>query len=165
MREISNEIIQFSNFLNASWTYIGLYFKKDSVINENLSNWLQANWEILVESTVCGKGEFLVVYGDGADFDDEEYSRVTYKSILATHCIRVEKMKANVIDFFSKESIGNLDGYYFNQFVKIDTSNKIAIEPQFDYAELENEMLNKKVWVNKNELVYFLENIPGLAQG
>ena len=54
---------------------------------------------------------------------------------------------------------------YFNQFVKIDTSNKIAIEPQFDYAELENEMLNKKVWVNKNELVYFLENIPGLAQG
>jgi hypothetical protein len=156
MREITNEILQFSDFLNTSWSFIELYFEKDTELNGNLSNWLQANWEILVESAVCDNGEFILVYGDGADFDDSESSRVTYKSVLATHCIKVKTRKNNIIDFYSKEVIKDLSTYHFNQFVSIDTSNKIGMEPEFDFAELEDESLNKKVWVYKNDLIYFL---------
>ena len=155
MKEISKEIIQFSDFLNASWPFIDLFFTKDSVVNEGLSNWLQANWEILVENAVCKNGEFLSVYGDGADFDDNEFSRVTYKFSLATHSIRVKKKQATIIDYYTKKNVENLDTYLFNQFVSINKSNNIVIGPKFDYVELENEEFNK-IWVDKNELDYLM---------
>jgi hypothetical protein len=112
MRNISNVIIQFSIFLNASWAHVSPFFNDSKEINENISNWLQANWEILVESAVCKSGEFLDLYGDGADFDESESSRVTYKSISATHYVGVNKKKDVIFDYHTKKSIENLDTYH-----------------------------------------------------
>lgn len=67
--------------------------------DELIDDWLQFNWEILVESQVCKKGtEFLEVYGDGADCNASS-SRVWLPEALPTHRVLVilEKDSANLL--------------------------------------------------------------------
>ncbi|NPU99718.1 MAG: hypothetical protein HPY51_21205 [Candidatus Omnitrophica bacterium] len=78
---IDKLVRRFHEFLKSSMFLITEYS------NEYLKNdWLQANWEILVESVLNDKntGVFLEVYGDGADCNGYS-SRVLFPDKSATH--------------------------------------------------------------------------------
>lgn len=67
--------------------------------DELIDDWLQSNWEILVESQVCKAGrEFLEVYGEGADCNASS-SRVWLPDALPTHRVLVvlEKDSTNLL--------------------------------------------------------------------
>lgn len=72
MASSTNEVILFfRDFLESNLKRV-----RDSVGQELLDDWLQTNWEILVESKLCtNRTEFLEIYGDGADCN-ERSSRV-----------------------------------------------------------------------------------------
>jgi len=64
-----NAIRIFSEFLNSSWTIVNqLLIDRNYTSNEDsLNDWLQSNWEFLVERKILKLNDNLEVYGDGAD--------------------------------------------------------------------------------------------------
>lgn len=87
----ANEIIKFfSDFLNTSWNYvIPLLSERTYTSNEDsINDWMQANWELLVERKILPLNEYLEVYGDGTDFNGIS-SRITDINIAATHYLSV----------------------------------------------------------------------------
>ena len=99
----------FRLFLNENLVFIS------SRLNDDLyHDWLQANWEILVESLICISGsEYLEIYGEGADCN-ELSSRVWRPQSLPTHFIRVSLIK-DTIDVFT------------DQILKMEDFNNIEI--------------------------------------
>ncbi len=74
---------QFADFLSLSWEQV----KKAEVHTQTGSfviDWLQANWEMLVEGALPPKGTYLEVYGEGADCNGTS-SRVYLPDATATH--------------------------------------------------------------------------------
>jgi hypothetical protein len=89
--EVNQQINDFKIFLerNLSW------FKKklleankrdDFQRADAIADWLQVNWELIVETNICQSNEFLIAYGDGADCNPES-DRVRFASKTATHFI------------------------------------------------------------------------------
>lgn len=68
----------FVNYLNATWNIVEpLILNRDYTSDENSrSDWIQANWELLVERKVLPLNDYLEVYGAGADFNGKS-SRIT----------------------------------------------------------------------------------------
>lgn len=96
---ISQEIGLYREFLGRSIEVVS-----EAVSDEILNDWMQANWELLVESRVCQPGlEFLTVYGDGADCNDGS-SRVWFPEALATHGVKCELIKP-AFDVMSEQPI------------------------------------------------------------
>lgn len=150
MKNITDEILHFSFFLNSSWSSV-LFYINDS--DADLLNWLQANWELLVESKICSNGEFIDIYGDGADLENE-FSRVTFPSLNSTHKIIVKMKNSECYDFFSKTYFTKLNDYSFNEFISI-TDGISDKKPPFDYVEIINEN-SEIMWVSKKEIEYFM---------
>ena len=77
----------YVDFLNGSIQNISTLtssFNAD-VAEEVLYDWLQASWEMLIESVLFyGAKRYLPVYGKGADLGLDESSRVTNREHLAT---------------------------------------------------------------------------------
>lgn len=89
--------------------------------DELIDDWLQSNWEILVESQVCKPGtEFLEVYGEGADCNASS-SRVWLPDALPTHRILVclEKDSTNLLTGSVINKTSNVP-IVFDRFVSWD---------------------------------------------
>ena len=67
--EIDKAIRIFSDFLNSSSEIVTpLLIDRHYTSDESsIGDWLQANWEILVEKKVLKQNEYLEIYSDGAD--------------------------------------------------------------------------------------------------
>ena len=101
-KNIESILENFRDFLISSWNNIERLegFNEDSdFISDLLNDFLQSNWEILVESLICEPGEeFLEVYGDGADCNGAS-SRICFPDKAATHRIEcIGKSSLQVID-------------------------------------------------------------------
>ena len=73
-----NQIIRmFSMFLNNSWNIVIPLLRNRSYTTDesSINDWIQSNWEILVERKILEINNDLEVYGSGADFN-EESSRI-----------------------------------------------------------------------------------------
>src|SRR5690606_2936732 len=88
--DIDKAIRVFSDFLNKSWgVIIPLLSDRSYTTDESSkSDWLQSNWEILVERKVLQLNEYLEVYGEGADFNGVS-SRITNIGSFPTHFVKV----------------------------------------------------------------------------
>ena len=82
--EITSSVLGFREFLNLSWP-VGKRLLASSS-EETVGDWLQANWEILVEAPWRERmpGGFLEPYGDGADCNGAS-SRVWLPDAIPTH--------------------------------------------------------------------------------
>jgi hypothetical protein len=106
-------------------------------LDERTNDWLQANWEILVENTVLPSGEYLEVYGVGADVNDDS-SRVCFPDKLPTH--RIYCMSPNdapVIDLLSQQLKHITRTMTFFGFVSWD-QGYFRVSSPFDHVLLEN---------------------------
>ncbi|WMX16234.1 hypothetical protein [Aureispira sp. CCB-E] len=137
MNNLNLVIEGYRKFLNASWEAFEeqtLAFSHDT--EEDQNNWLQANWEILVESNVCDWDEYLEEYGNGADCNVNS-DRVTKPKAKATHSIICSSKDNNLVtDFFTKEKV-LLDEMSFSKFISVK-NNKYTDQPPFDWVLLEN---------------------------
>lgn len=93
MRILLNNVMRgFARFLGASWDAAWMIATTMDEVEstEFMSDWTQANWELLVESpfrqSVGFKNAYLEPYGEGADCNDAS-SRVWNPQALPTHRI------------------------------------------------------------------------------
>jgi hypothetical protein len=147
--DINKAIRIFSDFLNKSWdTVVPLLSDRSYTTDESSkSDWLQSNWEILVERKVLRLNEYLEIYGDGADFNGES-SRITDIESFATHSIKVlvDKQK----DILNNSAVQGSE-YTFERLVGFKAGFYIDMPP-FDFVLVQDEIVGI-------ERVFLLEQI------
>lgn len=159
MKKIDYIVLSFLNFLNTT-NKIFQDLKKlieDSDYLDGLQNdYLQANWEIIVESLICEPGiEFLQVYGEGADCN-EISSRVCFPEKLATHIIKVKpKIRKEILDRNTNEKIETED-YFFNSFVS-HSNKEDNSKPVYNSILLEHKNEDKYVVVDVIDVFFEME--------
>lgn len=158
----NNQINEYADFLNQSFRYIYNYTKKIQE-NEDYLTWadqvengyLQFMWEIMVESELRKKADFLEPYGDGADFYGTS-SRVIYPKENATKKIVI--FAKNSIDAASNKLIIN-QPFDFIKLIHFDGQFYCQKAP-FDHVLCENG-IGKKFIFKLNEIDFLLEDIEG----
>lgn len=139
----------FKDFLERSWEP-AIQLLNDDLLND----WLQSNWELLVESCVCLPGkEFLEIYGEGADCNSPS-SRVWLPNVLPTHKITVTP-KHDAIDLLND---GNLQSrkLVFEKFVFWNGS-RYDVTPPFDFVLLTSD--EEEFLVSCDQLVFTIAPI------
>lgn len=147
--DIDKAIRIFSDFLNNSWTIIfPLLTDRSYTTNESSkSDWLQSNWEILVERKVLQLDEYLIEYGDGADFYGLS-CRITDIESSPTHFVRV--LVQNGKDMLNELDIENSE-YTFERLVGFRNGFYNDVPP-FDFVLAQDEDIGI-------ERVFLLEQI------
>ena len=139
--DVHEVVIGFQRFVKDSWSAVeGIIKAKTNdplEFQEAMNDWLQANWEVLVEFVVCvTPNQFLEVYGDGADCNDGS-SRVFLPQAIPTHRIVCNgRMNQNVKDVLSDKMIIP-EEYQFDGFIFFE-NGKYAIGSPFDHMLLSN---------------------------
>ena len=147
--DIDVAIRLFSTFLNNSWNNITpLLSDRPYTTNESsISDWLQSNWEILVERKVLSLNEYLEVYGDGADFNGTS-SRITDIESTPTHSVIV--LIDSGRDILNDEKIDNSE-YVFEKLVGF-SDGFYTDTPSFNFVLVQDEDAG-------TERVFLLERI------
>ncbi len=125
--------MQLQDVLEAYRQFLLLNFATiNSVLSEDLlADWLQANWEIIVESRLQEANlipGLLDVYGEGADSNGSS-SRVSLPKMLPSCAVHVQKG-------YVLHSFGTLQNDFFIQ------------SPPFDYVKGENSKAEVIVKLN-----------------
>lgn len=159
---VTTLIKEFSKFLNISMPLVQNIIKGHSIntgaIDEYIQDdWLQANWEFLVEYGL-GVGIFLEVYGNGADCYGAS-SRITYNTALPTHFITCKSnSESPLTDLLSKNELLNED-------TNLILDRLVAMTDDGWYAELSpfDKVLcrlgDDEVILNLDELEFSLSKI------
>lgn len=156
---IDKAIRIFAVFMNNSWAEVNqLLIDRDYTSNESsVNDWLQSNWEFLIERKVLKINNYLEVYGDGADFNGAS-SRITDPNSLANFRIKtIPKFGNSVFDILNEEEvilpnlvfdrlIGFRDGFY-------------VLEPEFNFALLNDENIGIERVVRLNDVEFVLEKL------
>ena len=132
MHNVDNVMITFKLFLEKNFDIINGLFDSNS---ELINDWLQANWELMVEAILFPKSDkYLEVYGEGADCNPNS-SRVWKPEILPTHAIFcVPKFGNSLFDLITKSSInqklafGNFVNWNGDDYQEKTPFNAILIE-------------------------------------
>ena len=155
MKKEINLIIQnFKEFLeqsSSSFLFSINHFENSESVEELRNDWLQANWEILVEAVLCKLGEeFLEVYGEGADCNGAS-SRVCYPQALPTHKVTCKQKNEELFvafDQFTKKAV-QTEAAIFHSFVFFDGMH---------YHQ--NGLLNAVLLEKKDEIfLFYLDEI------
>lgn len=104
--------------------------------NEFVMDWAQANWERIVEASVCvDEMRFIATYGEGADCHPQS-SRVWEPGAHATHEVYcVAREDGCVTDALSGELIHvPARGMAFERFVTDPLDGSYLERPPFDYV-------------------------------
>ena len=148
---VNEVVLGFRRFLNESMpSIIDLTAQSDG--QASLGDWMQANWELLVEANVLNtnSGEYLDIYGEGADCSASS-SRVWQPEALPTHKIICRsKDGRSIYDILTGDQISQTE-LDFDQFVSWN-GEKYGEKPPFDFVLLNNE--KDILVVNLDELVF-----------
>ena len=131
---VDNAIKIFASFLNNSWNTISPLIRERSYTSneDSLNDWLQANWEVLVERKILNLGKYLEVYGDGADFNGAS-SRITNIDALPHFRIIIKSTSSRKVYDILNENFIQVDGLVFYKFIKFE-NNFYKEEPFFDHV-------------------------------
>ena len=129
-------IKHFSQFLNDSWNSITELVKDRTYTSDqdSINDWMQVNWELLVERKVLDIHCYLEVYGDGADFYGAS-SRITDYNSLPNYEIEVKAVE--ISDLLNDELIGR-GSFNFVQLVSFKDGFYFT-EPNFDFVLVEDD--------------------------
>ncbi|MBV6644933.1 MAG: hypothetical protein KI790_05770 [Cyclobacteriaceae bacterium] len=138
--ELDKAIKLFSSFLNVVWPVIQPLLKERDYTSdeESINDWLQSNWELLVERKVLNSNEYLEAYGDGADFNGAS-SRITDIDSLPTHRIIVRSLSGNtLVDVLNDEKVQVNINLVFDGLVGFE-NGFYTNKPNFNYVLLKDE--------------------------
>lgn len=138
MANINKIVRQFKLFVETSWPSVMSVFEENSEAENLLSDWLQANWELIVEASIFQGGSgYLEVYGDGADCNDPS-SRVWMPEAVTTHRIFCRSGTGKSVKDFVTETHVEIDDLSFEHFVSWDGS-LYSHSPPFEYVLMSND--------------------------
>lgn len=153
--DISGPVNAFRQAIVAAWPFIQPLTVADQT-GSMLDDWLQANWECLVEGSIDpALGIVLEPYGNGADCNGGS-SRVWRPELLPNAAVYVRHCnKASLVDVIDGDLVHG--GAQFSHFGAL-AGGWPAIDAPFDLAVLETE---KMTAIAVDSLRYFVEPQTG----
>ncbi len=143
--KIDQAVRLFAEFMNSSWTtVIPLLVERPYTTDEDaLNDWIEANWELLVERKVLQIDEYLEPYGEGADFNAPS-SRITAPDALSTFGVEVNQAtKEGVYDCLNDEHF-QFEGATFMELVGFK-KGFYTKEPIFKYVLIKDSTKTERV--------------------
>jgi hypothetical protein len=155
--EIDKAIRIFSDFLNSSWGIVTpLLIDRSYTSDESsIGDWLQANWEILVEKKVLRQNEYLEIYSDGADYNGSS-SRMSDIEAMPTHTFRVFSDEEGV-DILNNEIISSKAEFEFDRLVGFQNGFYVNLPP-FNYVLLTDSSGMERV-LSLDKITFELQHI------
>lgn len=148
-----NKIINdYRYFLLSSWESFSKFndgLSHDD-IEEKTNNWLQANWEVLVESSLTEINEYLEVYGYGADCNGAS-SRVCFPNQSPTHKIFCKSLDGDKVRDVISNDIRDITEMTFDGFMNWNGIN-YDISPPFDFVLLSDK--NEEILVSLSNIQF-----------
>jgi len=137
-------IMSFHRFLIDCWPSISLVLERLDWEKAPyfLENWMQANWELIVEEQALESGELLAPYG----YNSSVGCRYTRKDAKLTHEIICKKKGKSGFK------------YKFLCFVSID-NGVFRIEPPFDFVDVEHVETGDRLSLAIDEVEFFVEKL------
>lgn len=157
--DLDKAIRVFSDFLNSSWIIVSqLLLNRDYTSNEDsINDWLQANWELLVERKVLRINEYLEVYGEGADYYGSS-SRIADPEALPDFKVVAKSRSGNIIlDILNNEQI-TLENLTFEKLVGFKNGFYI-LEPEFKYVLFTDDNFGLERVVKIEDVVFEFEKL------
>ncbi len=147
--EINQAVRIFASFLNVSWNIVmPLVSGREYTADESsIGDWLQANWEILVERKVLHLNQYLEIYGEGADYNGGS-SRMNDIEATPTHTLKLFAID-EAVDILNNETISSKVRFEFDRLVGFQNGFYLNAPP-FNYALVQDD---------ETERVFKLENI------
>lgn len=160
MKEVNLDMAvrYFAKFVNDSWASVmPLLEDRSYTTNESsIADWLQANWEILVERKVLELNQYLDIYAEGADFNGSS-SRITDTNAWSNYAVKVKGRFGNEIpDLLNDEQVLITD----SDFLEL-VSFKDGFyhkKPKFEFVLLEDNIGIERV-VPIEEVKFELQEI------
>ncbi len=130
---------RFARFLNASWATMEPAFEADKTRSLQI-DWLQANWELIVEGGLLPHRVTLRPYGDGADCNGTS-SRVLFPERAGTHRIVLEANQGSTLfDYLGQSQIDTTHkAVVFDRLVSLGTDGWYYECPPFTHIIAEND--------------------------
>lgn len=149
--DIDKAIRLFSEFLNSSWENVlpSLVNRTYTTNESSINDWLQANWELLVERKVLPLNEYLEIYGEGADFYGGS-SRITDIGSTPHYSIKVISCSKDLVDLLNNTKVEN-DEFTFERLVGFEKGFYID-NPPFKYVLTQDDRFGL-------ERVFFIDEV------
>ena len=127
----------FRDFLEASWGAVEKLRSLSPSAEDQVADWLQANWEVFVEAVLFPEGNhYLEVYGDGAECNGAS-SRVWKPWALPTHRVRcLPRTGTTVVDVLTGKATDPRNLSFWG-FVSWD-GEQYDMSPPFHHVLLED---------------------------
>ena len=140
MINISDHILKFRNFLINSWSDLDLLMSNhDWDDDEGFTlDWLQVNWEFLVEKELLGKGNYLMSYFNTESRITNPDAKPNYRVICKLLGAENEKLTL----FFGGFEAKTKGGY--------------GIYPPFDYVNVFIDTKRNSRSIPVNECAFFI---------
>lgn len=131
MSSLKVALSRFTTLINSCWGSLSSIIESDRT-GSFLEDWLQANWELIVEGSLYDKGVVLEPYGEGADCNGGS-SRVFYPDRDPTHrLVCVSRKNDGVFDSLNQKEVFLDGGAVFDRFVSIGDDGWYYEVPPFD---------------------------------
>jgi hypothetical protein len=157
MKNVTTHILKFRKFLIDVWGDLDTLMEDHDWDEDGcfIDEWLQTNWELLVERELLGKTGFLNSFGifHGRKRYHNEIVKNTHEIIcLPRHGV-------DLVDDETKKSIPNGTRLVFHIFLKkLDVSH--GLYPPFDYAGVVSEGRKYRYMVPVKDVEFFLDRVP-----
>ena len=124
-------MMDFRDFISRNWFYISNLDRFDESDSLRI-DWLQVNWEMLVERQVANSKIILEPYGDGAD--NGKSSRIQDIHKIPNHIIRcISKKNSLILDSLNDVEIDlQAQILAFDRFATLKDNGWYYEEPPFD---------------------------------
>ena len=151
--------MKFRDFISKNWEFISvLDIRHES--DALKIDWLQANWEMIVEQQLQIPPILLEVYGDGAD--NGKSSRIQSADQPATHRVICRpRAGTSVLDALNKTDVDILDNeLIFDRFVNFRPDGWYYEEPPFEHALCYlGDYSNGEVVLNLNDIKFHIQSL------
>ena len=157
MKTLKHYLESYSKFLVFNWNLIDALSRQDQTGSFQV-DWLQANWELLVEGQLGNGNIILEVYGEGADCNPNS-SRVLFPDRLPTHQINCLPLNGHVVrDILNKEDCDvGMGKVIFDRFVTLKDDGWFYEVPKFEQILAEQD--GKQIVLEFEELNFELSEI------
>ena len=159
--DITSHIIKFRDFMNASWPFLDDLMEEHDWENEPYFtlDWLQANWELLVERELLGEHGYLTEFS--MSMVTSRYRNPDAKAIYAV----VVKPVIQLIDLYKNTVIPSDENLIFYSFKSACKGGGFGLYPPFDLVCI--GIATKKETTSKNlflvplkNLIFYLDHYP-----
>lgn len=159
MNIVDSQIRTFAAFLNLSYdTILPLLEERSYTTNsQSINDWIQCNWEVLIEKKLLALNEFLEVYGEGADLYGKS-SRINDIDALPTHKIEMKSLDDNLVfDWLNKTTV-DVRMINFEEFVSFE-NGWYTVRPPFKYVLARNEETNVECVLSLDDIIFSIEKV------